>query len=216
MLLGDSAFEGCTALKSISLPENLKDQHSIGGSVFKGCTGLSEIKLPDSMTGLPYSIFSGCTALARISFPPSLQTIEAYAFEGCTSLGCISLPDNVTYIGHRAFADCRNLVSVLLPLRLEEIRGNAFHYCDYLLYIYSPSPIPVVTDVDDYVFDARAYSQATLFVTQEALESYRQTQPWSMFEKIETFVPSATEISTIALSPSTWRCEAGELIPHRS
>ena len=60
MFLGDSAFEGRTALKSISLPENLKDQHSIGGSVFKGCTGLSEIKLPDSMTGLPYSIFDGC------------------------------------------------------------------------------------------------------------------------------------------------------------
>lgn len=52
-----NAFAGCTALKSIVLPEGVKFS---GRSQFKDCTALESVTLPDSLTELGEDMFSGC------------------------------------------------------------------------------------------------------------------------------------------------------------
>lgn len=56
-VIGVNAFEGCTSLKSIELPEGIKFS---GNGQFKNCTAFESITLPDTVTELGKDTFSGC------------------------------------------------------------------------------------------------------------------------------------------------------------
>ena len=51
--IGDSAFEGCTALTSVTIPNSVTE---IYGDAFKGCTGLKKIY---SLNPVPPVIYEG-------------------------------------------------------------------------------------------------------------------------------------------------------------
>ena len=59
---------------------------TIGSCAFNECTGLTSITLPDSITTIEWSAFEGCTSLTSITLPNSVTTIGFSAFEGCTGL----------------------------------------------------------------------------------------------------------------------------------
>ncbi len=59
--IGDFAFEYCTSLKNITIPDSVT---SIGGWAFSSCDSLTSIQIPDSVTSIGSSAFSGCTSLA--------------------------------------------------------------------------------------------------------------------------------------------------------
>ena len=56
----------------------------IGDSAFQGCTGLKSVTLPSSVVSIGTSAFSGCTALAEVSIPKATMSIKSAAFSGCT------------------------------------------------------------------------------------------------------------------------------------
>ena len=64
--MGDRAFQGCTLLSSVVLPDGL---NVVGKSAFYGCTTLSSISIPDSLPvgSLSPDTFSGCTLLSELS-----------------------------------------------------------------------------------------------------------------------------------------------------
>ncbi|MBQ7246849.1 MAG: leucine-rich repeat protein [Lachnospiraceae bacterium] len=64
--IGDSAFENCTSLKSIKLPEGLK---RIGRKSFASCSSLIEVTVPDSVTWIDSAAFEGCNNMESISLP---------------------------------------------------------------------------------------------------------------------------------------------------
>ena len=150
--IGDNAFDGCSSLKSINLPEEVT---SIGESAFYGCISLTNISLPDGVTSigdnafaqcalisiiLPEKLtsigmatFADCGGLTSINLPKGVTSIEDGAFRGCTSLISISLPDGVTRIGDWAFESCSNLEEISLSgtndqfeLALPTLGGKAF------------------------------------------------------------------------------------------
>ena len=104
-----SAFEGCTNLTSITIPNSVE---SIGGSAFRYCTNLTSITIPDSVKSIGESAFSGCTSLESITIPNSVTSIGSSAFEGCESLTSITIPNSVENIGNSAFSGCNNLNKV--------------------------------------------------------------------------------------------------------
>ena len=59
---------------------------SIGYSAFEGCTNITSIRIPDSVTEIGSSAFKGCTKLKIIRIPDSVTSIDSFVFEGCTSL----------------------------------------------------------------------------------------------------------------------------------
>lgn len=67
------AFEGCSSLTSITIPNSVT---SINDGVFRNCSGLTSIVIPDSVTHIGLSAFNGCTNLKQLilfpSTPPSL------------------------------------------------------------------------------------------------------------------------------------------------
>lgn len=121
--IGYEAFENCTVLTSVIIPENVT---SIGNNAFHYCTGLTSITIPESVTNIGESAFELCSGLTSITIPEnitsiagrtfaeagltsiiipnSVKSIGDYAFFGCTGLTSITIPESVTSIGERAFA----------------------------------------------------------------------------------------------------------------
>ena len=85
---------------------------SIGNSAFEDCTSLNSISIPYSVTSIVDCAFYGCTSLSSIVIPDSVTSIDAAAFYGCTSLNSIVIPDSVTSIVDYAFFDCTSLSDV--------------------------------------------------------------------------------------------------------
>ena len=68
--IGDSAFESCTELKSVSLPDGLTQ---IGDRAFCNCTSLTEVNIPDTVTEIGDSAFDCCDSLKRITIPENTK-----------------------------------------------------------------------------------------------------------------------------------------------
>ncbi|MBP5286261.1 MAG: leucine-rich repeat domain-containing protein, partial [Kiritimatiellae bacterium] len=124
--LGGGAFADCGCLKSIALPETLKD---IGYGAFKNCKSLRSVEIPENVRELPESSFEGCIALEEVRFPKSLGRIRYDAFRGCMSLRSIELPSALTSIESRAFEGCKMLESLTIPDGVNEVDDNAFKDC---------------------------------------------------------------------------------------
>ena len=107
--IGNSAFYGCSSLKSITIPNGVT---SIGDSAFFGCSSLTSITIPDGVTSIGGYAFDGCSGLTSITIPDSVTSIGYYAFDGCSGLTSITIPDGVTSIGSYAFYGCSRLTSI--------------------------------------------------------------------------------------------------------
>ena len=97
--IGDAAFANCKSLNSIILPENIV---SIGDSSFISCP-LSNITIPINTTKVGASAFRNCSKLGQIKILGNIETIDEHAFENCFSLQGIELPQSITTIGISAF-----------------------------------------------------------------------------------------------------------------
>ena len=140
------AFQGCTSLTSITIPNSVT---SIGDLAFDGCTSLTSITIPDSVTSIGDDAFRGCTSFTSITIPNSVTSIDDWAFSGCTSLTSITIPDSVTEIGYSAFEGCTSLTSITIPNSLTSIGYGAFEGCTSLTSITIPNS---VTSIDGYAF----------------------------------------------------------------
>ena len=84
----------------------------VGPSAFLGCTSLSEIALPPNLTEIGAAAFRKCTSLSEIALPPNLIEIGQYAFSDCTSLTEVTLPVGPVYFGHAAFEGCPGVLEL--------------------------------------------------------------------------------------------------------
>ena len=96
-------FDGCTKLKSITIPNSVTN---LGGYCFRCCTSLTSVTIPNSVTNLGGYCFWGCTSLTSITIPNSVTSLGDYCFFDCTSLTSIIIPNSVTTIGKYCFTNC--------------------------------------------------------------------------------------------------------------
>ena len=136
--IGDDAFQYCSSLTSITIPNSVT---SIGYAAFSECSSLTSITIPNSVTSIGYYAFDGCSSLTSITIPNSVTSIESYAFQFCTSLTSISIPNSVTSIGSYAFYYCTSLTSITIPNSVTEIGLGAFQYCTSLTSISIPNSV---------------------------------------------------------------------------
>ena len=130
--IGQYAFQGCSSLTSISIPNSVA---SIGDYAFGDCTALTSITIPDSVTSILSYAFASCTSLTSLTIPDSVTSIEEQAFYlpsvysttyagfGLTS---ITLSNNLTSIGAEAFKNQRFFTSITIPATLTNLSSLAF------------------------------------------------------------------------------------------
>lgn len=154
--IGMAAFEYCSSLADIVLPEGVT---TIARSAFADCSSLVDVTLPSTMTTLEYGAFENCTSLRSVTIPNSVNTVDA-PFYGCSSLSDIKVPDylyetsifsgtgitditvpeGTTVVG--SFADCTKLASITFPEGIKALTD--FSGCSSLRAIDIPDGVSVI------------------------------------------------------------------------
>lgn len=119
-VIGNGAFQGCTALKNVLLSNSIGE---IGSYAFQNCSNLQRISIPPTIQCIGKNAFNNCIALQHVDFPDeTLQgcIIEDLAFSNCAALSEIRLPGGVTKLGSSPFQLCNNLSHVVIPSSVEE------------------------------------------------------------------------------------------------
>lgn len=138
--IGNQAFLDCTGLTSIKF--NAENCTNIGITIFQGCTALSTATIGDNVKTIPSSLFRNCTRLTSIKIPNNVTNIESDAFDGCTSLtnlyieegdnSILTLHGNGYYYGEEGTG-----LFYSAPLKKLHIRRK-LEFEDTRLYGYSP------------------------------------------------------------------------------
>ncbi|MBR5466671.1 MAG: leucine-rich repeat domain-containing protein [Bacteroidaceae bacterium] len=136
--IGNSAFEDCYGLTSVSIGNNVT---SIGDDAFYGCSGLSSVTIGNSVKSIGSFAFSKCSGLSSVTIPNSVTSIGNSAFEYCSGLPSVTIPNSVTSIGDVAFSDCSGLTSVIIGNGVESIGSFAFRNCSGLTSVTIPNSV---------------------------------------------------------------------------
>ena len=151
----NSAFQGCTKLKSFNFPKSLA---SIGEAAFEGCSSLTEVHLYSKLKLVGKNAFSNCGSLAKVIFEDTSEAlaINEYCFRGCASLNQLTLGEGTKSIGNSFAQSTTHLASLVLPSSLLSIGQNAFYESGICSITFRNSKSSMLT-IGDKAFN-NAYS----------------------------------------------------------
>lgn len=88
--IGESAFEDCTGLTSIILPQTPM-QLQIRDKAFYGCTNLTSVYIPEGTVSIGIQAFYGCSNMRSAFIPSGLLSVGKHIFSNCPRLGRVIL-----------------------------------------------------------------------------------------------------------------------------
>lgn len=153
--IGDYAFNECSSLASVNIPESATH---FGDYVFSECSSLTSITLPESVTRIGEYAFYGCTSLTSIKIPKGVARIDGHAFGKCFSLASITVDNNnsdfccvdgILYNIDQTKLFCcpgARAGSVSIPKSVTHIADGAFYGCSKLTSIISPRALRLLAN----------------------------------------------------------------------
>ncbi|MDY0063592.1 MAG: leucine-rich repeat protein [Bacilli bacterium] len=125
-LIDDQAFMNCSNLQTVLFASDQAMQR-IGISAFENCTVLQSINLPDSLTLLAGKAFKECRSLQTITLPTGLSAINTDTFYHA-NLTSVHIPNTITRIYPGAFLANSNLTTLTFESNssLTQIDNAAF------------------------------------------------------------------------------------------
>ena len=185
--VGVDAFNGCTSLKAITLPANVK---SIGSGAFRNCSALTSIAIPASVMEIADDAYIGCSGLTTITVAADNTVFDSrkdcnaiIVSESNTLLeGCQNtvIPDDIEAIATNAFYGCSGLTEVKIPASVTSIGNAAFRNCSNLTEVHVLNETPVALAANS--FSNRR--NATLYVPVGCGETYGAATYWKDFKEI--------------------------------
>lgn len=122
-VIGNSAFEKCTSLKTVTFNGNAV----ILDKAFYMCSSLTNVAIKGSLrrnyygylggSGIEIGAFQDCVSLKTVKIEKDEYDffIDNCAFEGCISLSSINIPSKCISIGYRTFFNCFKLEKLTIP-----------------------------------------------------------------------------------------------------
>lgn len=137
-------------LESLRIPAQFK---TTGIRAFEHCTNLKSVYFEDGVEVVGDGIFDGCINLKEVRLSETTTRIDAYAFFN-TGIEKITIPKSVTNFHIGTFYGCDQLEVV--TIKSTQIKAN---HSDYYKH-FGNCPLRVI------------------YVPAEALNYYRNTEPW--------------------------------------
>ena len=145
--IGSFAFDGCTGLTSVTIPNSVT---SIGTRAFENCSGLTSVIIGNSVTSVRTRAFYGCSGLTSVHISDIAAWCNIDFEEDNSNPLCnahrlylngqevkdLLIPNGVTSIGNRAFDGCSGLTSVTIPNSVKSIGLGAFEDCSGLTSVH--------------------------------------------------------------------------------
>ena len=157
---------------------------SIANEAFKDVEDVEIVTLPRTLKEIGKGAFSGCKALKEVvvSETATNSKVSAVRYGKIQRVATRAAGDGMR-IGERAFADCPVLASVTIPSTATTIGDNVFNNCESLKNVTCEAVnCPTVKTFGEFPI-----SEATLTVPVGSLKQYGETNPWSLFGKIQDF-----------------------------
>ena len=159
--IGDSAFQYCQALATITCPTSLV---SIGSNAFANCHSLQFVTIPNGMTSIGKSAFSSCTKLSSVTIPNSVTSIGESAFNSSYNVASVTIPNSITSILSGTFNNCNSVTSFTIPSNVTSIGSNPFPAQNVRLYDYtSHTAVPTLSSLFSAADDCEIHVPAALY-----------------------------------------------------
>lgn len=175
VMIQPQSFRGAAITLAV-IPEGVT---YIGNSAFQDCRSLASVTFPSTLSHIDVNAFSGCSALTSVTLPASLASVSGNPFPTCNSLSTIILdtantafhvvdgmlitangklicypngldattvevPEDVVCIGNGAFTNHATLETIILPDSVTAIEMQAFLCCPNLKSVVIPSSVTTI------------------------------------------------------------------------
>lgn len=200
--IGEGAFNECSQLASISIPESVT---TIKHGAFQSCSNLTSIEIPSHVSEIAEYTFNNCNSLASVKLPEGLTRIGRGAFMYCFSLASIDIPSTVTTIENDAFWDSNSLSTIVFPASLTSLGNTAIGACGRLnsIYFLGTNP-PAVLNYDGEATNGleRINSNAVIYVPTDSYDAYAAKLSDNADQIAKVSIPANGAIS-VKLNPSS-------------
>ena len=119
--IGSAAFSNCKALENLDFSQSTFTD--VPSKAFNGCSTLAKITLPDTLTTIGGYAFYACYGIPQLDLSnTALTTLENYALYQMRETTKFSLPDSISSIGTHAFSvsTSNGAVPTILPASLKD------------------------------------------------------------------------------------------------
>ena len=167
--IGARAFSKCESITEVDLNESVT---TMGDSVFEDCSSLKSVTLSSLLQDIPKAAFKGCNNLVRVIFKMGNKTIGESAFEGCFKLGGVELVHSINKIENHAFKGCTKLVSAEIPNGETIFGDSAFPKGSSLTLIgpnYTGSTVLIYADNNNNNFVGNGYKDQSSYYLYDVL-----------------------------------------------
>ncbi|WP_407405851.1 leucine-rich repeat protein [Sodaliphilus sp.] len=237
----DSAFVNNTSLKGVDFT-GCSTLTAIGAGAFNGCTALTSVTLNTGLTNIKNLAFAGCTALVSITLPSTVSFVNMSFVDASTAMTTISVeagnkyymshngilydksgklircpegkvgflsngyfPTTITTVERYAFDRCSGLTRIELPYGVKSIGEYAFRYCSGMSNCQIPSSVKTLSAnafkgctnlsslscnlVTPPTMSSTSFvdcKKAILFVPYEAISAYQKADYWKDWGTVQS------------------------------